>query len=301
MVLTSLILATVTWLPAEGATDTQLAEINGVLAYEAQATIPQNGLASDDVSTDEVCRVTLVGTNNVNVESFLGMTNFPAEAENWWAIYNLRLASEQETLTGNEGATAANAHASDINSPFSLSQSFPSGSSSGLELEFSVPGRSYHIDLDPNHNSNISTALEFFKAAILAIVGLAVGFLIARDWRTVVSRISSAQQAQGFGIEALGNNTPMLFAQINAGIMTLAISAAIVTITATAVGLASAWVVNCFAAIPSTGVCGTSLYLFHSVVPVVGLASIGGVYMGWLATQATAEYLVKIICRHTTA
>jgi len=298
--LSSLILATITWLPANGATDTESATSGGVYQYE-HAPIIGNGLASGDVSSEEVCRVTLVGTNTVDVTSFLGMTNFPAEAENWWAIYNLRMASDQASLTGNEGASVAASHASDISSPFSLSQALPSGSGNGLELNFAVGNRSYNINCDPTSNSTVSTALDFFKASILAIVGLGVGFLIARDWRDVVSRISSAQQAQGFGVSALGNNAPMLFAQINAGIMTLAISAAIITITAFAVGLASVWVVNCFADVSDSGVGGTALYLFHSVVPVVGLASIGGVYLGWLATQSTAEYLVKIICRHTTA
>jgi len=294
------VVVAVIWVDAEGVVPPGGGS-GDVTRYAIQSPFVGNGLASDDIDTNPVCRVTLVGTNEVAVTSFLGLTEFPAEAEQWWKFYDKR-TNNPSALTGNEGAEAAAAHATDLDgATVTLSTGLSTISAPDLTINIPTIFGTKTIDCNPMNNSAFALAISCFRAFILAIVGVSVGFLIMRDWQKVTSRVQQAQQAQGFGVDVLGNNAPMLFAQINAGIITLIISAALIILTAAAVALAATWLTSCLSGIDTSGVNGIAIYLFQQFVPLAGLVTVGAVYLGWLATGAVSEYLVRIAVRHTTA
>jgi len=335
MLLVALIIAQIVWLPVP---DTGTA-----FHWPAQTVVPGNGLPFSDVSTEEVCRVTLVGTNAISsIDSFLGMTNWPSESAQWWATafansnffqaasvatqdvnvldiqrifgetnfpdwvaawwaeYDRRATNNESTVDGNEGAAAAAEHGGDFNSStFTTSQDLPAGEGGEpLVLHFTVRGISRTIDCDPSHDATANACIAMFRAFILACAGVWVAYAVVKDWRSLLGKMNDARQAMGFGVEVLGNNAPNLFAQINAGIMTLVISGAGIALTAAAVGICSVWLVGVFSDVAGNNI---ALYLFNLFVPVAGLFSIAGVWLGWIATGALAEYLVKIAGRHTTA
>jgi len=335
MLLAAIIIAQIVWLPAP--------DTGNVFHWPSQTVAPANGLAFSDVSTEEVCRVTLVGTNAISsIDSFLGMTNWPSESAQWWEIwkansnafqtpsvatqdvevldikkifgetnfpdwvaawwseYDKRATNSESEVTGQEGAAVASAHGGDFGTAtFATSQSLTAGAGGeSLLLHFTVGGVSRTIDCDPSHDATANACIAMFRAFILACAGVWVAYAIVKDWRSLLGKMNDARQAMGFGVEILGNNAPNLFAQINAGIMTLVISGAGIALTAAAVGICSVWLVGVFSDVAGNSI---ALYLFNLFVPVAGLFSIAGVWLGWIATGALAEYLVKIAGRHTTA
>jgi len=319
MLLAALIIAQIVWLPAP--------DTGNAFHWPAQTVAPGNGLPSSDVSTEAVCRVTLVGVNGISsVDSFLGMTNWPSESAQWWEIwransnafqtpsvatqdvnvvdiqkifgetnfpdwvgawwaeYDRRASNNESTVDGHEGEAAAAAHGGDFSSTtFNTTQGLPAGEGGeALLLHFTVGGVSRTIDCDPSHDATANACIAMFRAFILACAGVWVAYSVVKDWRSLLGKMNDARQAMGFGVAVLGNNAPNLFAQINAGIMTLAISGAAIALTAAAVGICSVWLVGVFHDVAGNSI---ALYLFNLFVPVAGLFSIAGVWLGWIATD----------------
>ncbi len=290
--------------------------------YDSMAPLGENNLASSDVSTEEVCRVTLVGTNTVQVSNFLGMTQFPDFSAQWWAEFDNRggigggtngvaqLQSRVNTdpqfervrdnsTTGLDAIKSA--HLSDLgtfNAVGSLYPIQPPGyNAGGFILQIGDFGE---MHLDPLDWPDVVNAFSFLRACCLAVASLGVAIFIARDWRDTVSRLQTSQQANGFGDTVLGNNAPNLFAQVNAGLMTVAISSAVVVVSAAAMTLLGLWIQHCFDAINFDGVAGIVWTIFVEVIPVSGLFTLLGVWLGWLGLGMATEYTLRLVVRHTT-
>jgi len=291
--------------------------------YISADPVPSNGYQADDVSTESVCRVTLVGTNTVHVSNLLGLEKFPDIASDWWSIFDSRggfsntndsdLGSlhyravtdpsfskdsdEIQTLTAEHQDETNYFHLPDVGGV-----TVPAGAGGeALVLHLTMGSRSYMIDCDILNNADVAFACDFIKHGILAVLGCAVAFLIVRSWQTTMSSLQSATQAIGAGDSVLGNSANNLFAQINAALMTVIVSAACVVVTASVLSLVGVWVVHLFNSMPSGSVADIVWHFFNAMVPVVGIMGIAGFYLGWCSLSVAVEYMTRLLVRHTTA
>ena len=285
--------------------------------------IPDNGLSASDISTEEVCRVTLVGTNTVQVSNFLGMTNWPDVASDWWSIYDARggfkntndssigqlhtkaLSDPNYNESKTDLETLGTSHSSDTNAfsaPDLTGLHAPEGDGGGdaFTAHLIIGGVDHPMDFDPLNNDKIKTACDFIKFMILAVLGCAVGVYIFKDWQVMMGRLQDAKQAAGYGDSILGNAAPNLFAQINAALITVLVSAGCVVITSAAFALLSAWVLRCLDSCPTSIAIAFCWHLFNGLVPVAGIMGILGLWVGWQSMAVGTEYMLKLLVRHVT-